>query len=84
VRLYVVHNAADTLPLVNPILGPIRDVYGARLHNDTATGTYFVCLRKITLWRIVGAKWVVKKDAITGRRMDRSSKNKLELPIKNR
>jgi len=21
--------------------GPIRDIYGARLHNDTATGSYF-------------------------------------------
>jgi len=38
--------------------------------------------RKITLWRIIGTKWVVKMDAIAGRRMDRSSKNKLELPKK--
>jgi len=71
VRLSVIPNTADTPPLGESNFGPIRDVYGARLHNDTATGSYFDMPLKDNLWRIVGTKWVVKMDAIAGRRMDR-------------
>jgi len=60
VSLSVIRDAADTPPVGESNFGPIRDVHGARLHNNTATGSYFVRLKKITLWRIVGTKWVVK------------------------
>jgi len=36
----------------------------------------------MTLWTIVGTKWVIKMDAIAGGRTDRKSKNKTELPKK--
>jgi len=39
-----------------------------------------MCHRKITSWRIAGTKWVVKMDTIAGRRTDRRSINKMELP----
>jgi len=45
-------------------------------------GLTLICHRKITLWRIVGTKWVVNMDAIAGRRVDRKAKNRIELPKK--
>jgi len=39
-------------------------------------GLTLICHRKITLWRIVGTKWVINVDVIAGRRMDRKAKTK--------
>jgi len=36
----------------------------------------------MTSWRISGTKWVGKRDATAGRRMDRKSTNRKELPKK--
>jgi len=45
-------------------------------------GLTLICHRKITLWRILGTKWVVNTDAMAGRRTDRWSKNRIKLPKK--
>lgn len=45
-------------------------------------GLTLICHWKITLWRISGTKWVGKRDAIAGRRTDRKSINRKELPPK--
>jgi len=80
VRLSVVRNTADTLPLVNPILFQSETSVVQGFITIQQPGLTLICHRKITLWRIVGTKWVVNRDAIAGRRTDRTSKNRIELP----
>jgi len=82
VRLSVVRNAADTLPLANPILVQSETSMVQGSITIQQPGVTLICHRKITLWRIVGTKWVVNRDAIAGRRTDRKSKNRIELPKK--
>jgi len=82
VHLSVVRNTADTLPLAKPILVQSETfmVQGSIMIQQP--GLTLICHRKIALWRIVGTKWVGNRDAIAGRRMDRKSKNRIELPEK--
>jgi len=71
VCLSVVRNAADTLPLANPILVQSKMSMVQGSITIQQLGLTLICHRKITLWRIVGTKWVIKMDAIAGRRTDR-------------
>jgi len=82
VRLSVVHNTADTLPLANPVLVQSETSMVQGSITIQQPGLTLICHRKITLWRIVRTKWVVNMDAIAGRRTDRKSKNRIELPKK--
>jgi len=76
VRLPVVRNAANTLPLANPILVQSETPMVQGSITIQQPGLTLICHRKITLWRIVRTKWVVNMDAIAGRRTDRKSKTK--------
>jgi len=80
VRLSVVRNTAETLPLANPILVQSETSMVQGSITIQQPGLTLICHWKMSLWRIVGTKWVVKMDAIAGRRMDRKSYNKKELP----
>jgi len=80
VRLCVVRNSANTLPLANLILVQSETSVVQGSITIQQPGLSLICHWKITLWRIVGTKWVVKRDAIAGRRTDRKSYNKKELP----
>jgi len=82
VHLSVVRNTADTLPLANPILVQSETSMVQGSITMQQPGLTLICHRKITLWRIVGTKWVVNMDAIAGTRTDRKSKNRIELPKK--
>jgi len=80
VRLSVIRNAADTLPLANLILVQSETSVVQGSITIQQPGLALTCHWKTTLWRIAGTKWVVKMDAMAGRRTDRKSYNKKELP----
>ena len=81
-HLSVVHNTANTLPLANPILVQSETSIVQGSITIQQPGLTLICHRKITLWRILGTKWVGKRDAIAGRRMDRKSINRKNYPKK--
>jgi len=76
VHLSVVRNTADTLPLANPNLVQSETSMVQGSITMQQPGLTLICHRKITLWRIVGTKWVINVDVIAGRRMDRKAKTK--------
>jgi len=82
VHLSVVRNTADTLPLANPILVQSKTSMVQGAITIQQPGLTLICHRKITLWRILGTKWVGHADEMAGRRTDRESKNRIELPPK--
>jgi len=84
VRLSVVRDTADTLPLANPMLVQSETLMVQGSITIQQPGLTLICHRKITLWRILGTKGVVNTDAMAGRRTDRWSKNRIKLPPKNR
>ena len=80
--LSVIRNAADALPLVNLILVQSETSMVQGSMTTQQPGLTLICHWKITLWRIVGTKCVVKMDAIAGRRTDTESKTKWNYPKK--